>query len=150
MYWWQRAWVRSSYWCSGSKDYGWLRRSCFHSTILAGREATLIKCHIPGQFDSVGLVIPELIAFRARLKPNKHSHKGFLIQLVTLVSRYMHVGFAAKYTQICNVRNCTIIPDCIWSPPLQDTGGSVVIYVHCRFNYKFPKAVRQASSMLHS
>src|SRR6266404_7607330 len=118
MYWWQLARARSSYWRSQSRYSGWLRRSCFHSTVLIGREATLIKCHIPGQFDRVGLATPELIAFRARLKPNKHSHKGFLIQFVTLVSRYMHVGFAAKYTQISNVRNCTIIPDSIWSPPL--------------------------------
>src|SRR6266404_1295031 len=92
MYWWQLARARSGYWRSRSKCSGWLRRSCFHSTVLAGREATLIKCHIPGQFDRVGLAIPELIAFRARLKPNKHSHKGFLIQFATLISRYMHVG----------------------------------------------------------
>src|SRR6266404_4721824 len=72
MYWWQLAHVRSSNWHSWSRYCGWLRRSCFCSTVLMGREATLIKCHIPGQFDRVGLAIPELIAFRARSQGISH------------------------------------------------------------------------------
>jgi hypothetical protein len=93
------------------------------------------------------MAIPKLIAFITRLIPNKDSYNGFFIQFPSLVSRHMHVCFAAKHAKVRNIRNCAIVPEFIRSPPLQSAGRGAVVDVHRSINRKFPKAIRQTSSM---
>src|SRR5882757_5525931 len=61
----------------------------------------------------------------------------------------MIVGFAAEYSKVRDIWDCTI-PELQRSFPLIRTGGSAVIYLHSSLNCLLPEAKAKASMVKHA
>ena len=101
---------------------------------LSRQKDALVESHIPGQSQRVGMSVPQLVALRARLIPNKRHLDRFRVELAALVAGYMHVPLASKDAKMRDIRNLTRIPELIRRAPSQRSSGGAIVDVYRGIN----------------
>ena len=110
--------------CRRRKRRAWL-------STLARRENALVESHIPGQSQRVGMLVPQPVALRARLIPNKRRLYCFRIKSAPLVVWHMHICHASEDAQMQDIWHLARVPNLIRSAPTQRPGRCSIINM-CR------------------